>query len=257
MERYSMRNIEPAKGESWMPNLYKNISLNRQTLKQLNREKQPSRPWVDHILKESNIKLNNYEIKDDNRWAADNHTLYLNRKEDEYYNQYALKHEVKHLKNKDVSKAAALGSGTVGLATFFIRKKPVLTIPVILAGYTMNMAYWRYIEEEADRFAYEHATCRKEIEAGQQDYLNQIQSDMNDVFALSDAIISLENKLNTQPLTYYDYIKEKSRLNFFKSIVKNPDISVDILHCINDRAHPSPKKRVAIAQEYLDQWERD
>ena len=191
------------------------------------------------------------------RAAADNRYLYLNRKEDEYYNQYALKHEIKHLKNKDVSKAAAVGVGTLGLATFLIGNKPLLTIPVLLVGYTMNMAYWRYIEEEADRFAYEHATSRKEIEAGQQSYLKHLQSDMNDVFALSDVIDSLENKLNTQPLTYYDYIKEKSRLNFFKSIVNNPDISVEILHFINDPVHPSPKKRAAIAQQYLDQWNYD
>ena len=59
MEQYSMR----------QPNLYKNILLNQRTLKKLNHEKQASRPWVNNILKESNIKLNNYEIKDDNRWA--------------------------------------------------------------------------------------------------------------------------------------------------------------------------------------------
>lgn len=117
------------------------------------------------------------------------------------------------------------------------------------------MSYWKYFESEADRFAHEHAVDRKEIEAAQHYFLNKRQSDINDVLDLSDAIDSIEKKLDGN-MSYYDRLKEKSRLKLFKTILKNPEISVDILHFINDR-HPSPKNRAIMAKKYLDKWDEE
>lgn len=216
-----------------------------------------SQRWVDDVLEESNITIENpYKVVEDDYWRTTHNTIHVKKnyeQDNPELNKFILKHEVKHLKNKDTLKSAPLYGTTVGLATFIMGRKPIFTVPVILAGYSMNMAYWKYYEGEADRFAYEHSN-RKEIETAQQYFLNKRQTEINNVLDLDDAIHSIEHKLN-KPLSYYDMIKEKTRLNFFKTVRKNPEISVDILEFINDREHPSNKNRAAMAQQYIDQWE--
>lgn len=202
---------------------------------------------------ESDIKIEQpYHVNEKNYWLATHNTISVKKnyqEDDAYLNKSILKHEIKHLKNKDNIKKAPLLGGTVGLATFVMNRQPILTIPVVLIGYAANMSYWKYFESEADRFAHEHAVDRKEIEAAQHYFLNKRQSDINDVLDLSDAIDSIEKKLDGN-MSYYDRLKEKSRLKLFKTILKNPEISVDILHFINDR-HPSPKNRAIMAKNIL------
>lgn len=56
-------------------------------------------------------------------------TIYVkeNYKDDSYINKFILKHEVKHLKNKDLLKSISLIVCSVGIANMTFRKRPIFT----------------------------------------------------------------------------------------------------------------------------------
>jgi hypothetical protein len=248
----NIKNNYNTTNKKWKNDLLENEYENRKT---------PAETWVNDVLQESNISINKpYKVVEEKNWRATNNTICVKRnfqEDDEYLNKHILKHEVKHLINKDSEKAAVLSTATVGLATFTLKNKPILSIPVILFGYMTNLAYWRYYEGEADIFAYKHAVSRKEIEASEQHFTKMRESDLQDVVDLSDEIHRIENKLKNEDLSYYDALTEKTKMTFFKTIMTNPDVSVDILHFVNDPTHPLPKNRALAARQYLNKWDEE
>ncbi len=217
--------------------------------------------WAKDVLEESNINIDKpYTIYEGDNWMTYHKSISVKknfREDDEYLNKFKLKHEVKHLKNNDLIKSSVLFGCTTyitGLATFILRKKPLFSIPVMLVGYAMNMAYWKYSESEADRFACLHATSIKELEAVKKHWLDK-RSNIIDAVDVADAIEHSEHKLQTKNLSYYDRLKERNRLKLLKYTLNNPDIIVDIIEFTHDREHPLSKNRAAMVQQYIDKWD--
>lgn len=89
----------------------------------------------------------------------------------------------------------------------------------------------KYFEREADRFAYEHARSREEIEAAQNFFITQRQSEINDVVGLEQ------------------YLKQYSQLKIIEKA-----LTVDIVRFIWD---PSQQTRITMGQYYLDKWDNE
>ena len=184
--------------------------------------------WIDTVLKESNIKINKpYSIIEADEWGASDNTIYVKKnyqEDDPYLNKAILKHEVKHLLNNDVLKSKIL-IGVSSFLTIQLLPIPILSLFVLCMSLSINILYWRYFEGEADRFAYEHATDRREIEQFQQFFLNHKQ--------LIDHIV------------YH---------SSYKVIRDNPELCLNLFEWMINISHPLCKSRADMAAQYLNKY---
>lgn len=238
--------------------------------------------WAKNVLQECGIKdVDKIPLKKEkygNRagWAAaGSHFIIVpnnfnpvtcSRKEC-LQSKQSLKHEVKHVQNYDEVKSRALQVGTIALGSWLIQEKPLLTIPMIPIGYGVNMAYCKYQEGEADRFACEKATSREELEAGRDFFLEIRKSCTDSVLSQINEITSefeveeLEKNLEKvkDKLSYIDSFRANVGLRVLKRMKHEPnnlaDNIVDALEFTLDREHPSLKSRAAMKQDYINKWD--
>ena len=214
--------------------------------------------WIDTIFEKSNIQINTpYTIIACDYWAANDFTLMVNKNyqnENKYINQFCLKHEAKHVINKDSLKLSLFMNMTIGfvsLILFFVQLNLMKKLILMFSGYIANVFYWRYYEGEADRFAFMHATSKRELVVTRQDFLTERQ----DIVDWLNNIINI-TKIKLQiKLSYYDYIKENIKLFIFKIINPYQTLCVDMIDFMNDISHPTNKNRALMANYYIDHWE--
>jgi hypothetical protein len=166
-----------------------------------------------------------------------------------------LKHEVKHVQNYDRTKRRALQVGVVALGTLIVKEKPAAIVPYIPMSYEINEFYNKYQEKEADRFAYERATSREELEDRKNFFSRHRQSrvDLASEYGVEYVEVVLEYSKGDS--SYYDLCKSKGALLYLKSRKSSPEVTADIAEFIGDRRHPSLKSRAAMAQDYIDKWD--
>lgn len=211
--------------------------------------------WINNVLEESNIKINKpYPIIEDDYWSATHSIITVNKNypDNPYFSKFALKHEVKHLINKDALKSS-LFIGCSSVLVIFAQG-PISFIFIVFIGYVINILYWKYYESEADRYAYQHATSRKEIEAAQQFFLFQKEL-IDDGIANIDHIINDVEETLQKELSCYERIMAHGKL-IGLYILKYPT-TVNTLAFFIDAAHPSVEKRLTMAEFYLNKWDND
>lgn len=166
------------------------------------------------------------------------------------------KHEFKHLLNGDVQKKAyslvaapcvvqAAGSGlTYSFNRIVDRKQPKTLLsltgrslvavgaigPKFFISNLGVIAYIRYQEAQADRFACEHAESREELETFKNLWGNQA--------AMYEQVMSQQAN--------YVYADEKQRNRM-----------VRIFQFTDDREHPYPGDRAEMVQKYIDKWDAE
>lgn len=126
--------------------------------------------WAIKVLQKSNIKdadkIPLKKGKEGQNWEAfDRHFIVVPKDFDPakcsrqkcLVDEFFLKHEVKHVQNDDSLKCRAV---------------EVLVTPLRFNGKYCNIDYQRYQESEADRFAYEKATSKEELEASKKFFEN-------------------------------------------------------------------------------------
>lgn len=216
-----------------------------------------TRNWIYKVLEESNIKIKPKIVEKD-EWAACEGVIYVPKEVDQQdlWHTFALKHEAKHVINKDTLKCKVTTIGTALIVNHIYCKKPIFALPAMCIGYMMNMVYWKHFESEADRFAYEHATSRQEIEAATNHFISQKQFNIQEVLSLHEDVKIIEENLKCH-LSYYNRMKQHIMLNTIKIMHIQPDITVDILRFFKDRMHPKQQKRIAMGKYYLDKWDEN
>jgi hypothetical protein len=232
-----------------------------------------TKKWAKKVFSESGIKdadkIPLKKGKDGQEWgAAGSHFIIVPNDFDptrcscleRLANEFALKHEIKHVQNYDNLKKRALFVGTIalGLST----EKPSLTIPIISVGYGVNMAYSKYLEGEADRFAYERATSREELEAANIVF-KEYGARYKDIIMSNASLVSF-NFIERQVLSKISRNLNDIQLEF--SVVGDSSLKIeelerkqeqlfDAAYFITEREHPSWKSRAIMAQEYINKWD--
>jgi hypothetical protein len=166
------------------------------------------------------------------------------------------KHEIKHMINKDMQKRVyvwavvpcvvqMVSSGlSYGFNTVFKRQSPKTVktlvgrslistgaiVPKALLSVGGIIAYIRYQEAEADRFACERAESRQELEG---------------LKAFFDEREAINEKVMMQRQNYVD-ADEKTRNRLMYSAQFGADVE-----------HPRPKYRSDMVQTYLDKWDAE
>jgi hypothetical protein len=166
------------------------------------------------------------------------------------------KHEFKHLLNGDAQKRVyaqiaspcvvqAVSSGlTYSFNKVVGRQQPKRILPLVgrslVAVGAMGpklfmsglgfIAYIRYQEAQADKFAYEHAESREELEAFKGFFDDLAEENQQKMLMVGQYVVAGETKRN---------------------------VMMRIAHFIQDSAHPLPDDRSAMAQEYLDKWDAE
>ena len=178
---------------------------------------------------------------------------------------HSLKHEFKHFKNNDHANRAAMVAATISFGGLLTQESSsFLTKPaIVFTGYGVDMAYTRYRESEADRFGYEKATSREELEATKNMFLNQgacikyalltdptmIEGNFVENKILSVLSQKIKNNIQSEAsATLNDPLKIKEMLNKQENFF---DAAVFVM----DREHPSWKSRADMAQDYIDKWD--
>ena len=169
--------------------------------------------------------------------------------------EFILKHEVKHVQNYDGIKRWALTVGTIAAGLYLAKEKSLALVPFVLIGYVTNIAYCRYQESEADRFAHERATSREELIAAKNYFIQMPMKDEERFLQKRE-----DDLLKLNLLRAANGIEEKefqSKKDKIFAMIRNKDMLLYIGRVLSDRVHPSPKKRAAMAQDYIDKWDRE
>ena len=175
------------------------------------------------------------------------------------------KHEIGHIKSGDYAKAATVVTATCVSGLLLTKETSSLIIlPAVIAGYGMNMMYWRYIEGQADRFAYERAASKEELEAAKNKWLkcghkftydlltdpsvrkkaNFIEKKM--LYGISGKLKDIQKRLVNST--------EKSEV---EALEHKKEFWIDAASFMYYRDHPSFKSRANMAQEYIDKWDKE
>jgi len=160
-----------------IPEVYKRITPSEDVSPEI-------QAWANKVAQEAGIDINTISLKKGSKeygWAAafgsvifipEDVNLSTCSKQELLFYTTVFKHEIGHIKNLDYTYVATLLFATFELGRLFTKEASSLIIPpTVIAGYGMNMMYWKYIESEADRFAYERAASKEELEAAKDDWL--------------------------------------------------------------------------------------
>jgi hypothetical protein len=224
--------------------------------------------WVTKVLKESDIKdadqIPLKKGKNGQGWAAGNDYFIIVPNDFDplkcgrqgcLNDKTILKHEVKHVQNYDATKRRVFEVGTVVAGLYLAKEKPLALVPFAPIGYGANMAYWKYQESEADRFAYEKATSREELVAAKNDFLQiRAQYEKELLQGYDDALLQLKALRAVNGMSENEFQSEQN--NIF-SMIRDKDIILDANEFIGDREHPSLKNRAAMAQDYINKWDAE